>query len=120
MKNNSKEFLTFNTELLSLKPRLQVGVSGLVQGRTVVLKGMFLIPDLDTVPKAILYRGIAGTPYVSPIWMHGGTLGTDKVFGSFDCLRGPIADRRIVENKSPAFLSRGRGASAYMAFALAR
>ena len=64
LKNNSKEFLTFSTELLSIKPGLQVGVSGFVRGRTVVLTGVFLVPGFDTVPSAIVYRGMAGSPFM--------------------------------------------------------
>ena len=64
LKNNSKEFLTFSTELLSIKPGLQVGVSGFVRGRTVVLTGVFLVPGFDTVPNAIVYRGMAGSPFM--------------------------------------------------------
>ena len=64
LKNNSKEFLTFSTELLSVKPGLQVGVSGFVRGRTVVLTGVFLVPGFDTVPNAIVRRGMAGSPFM--------------------------------------------------------
>ena len=64
LKNNSKEFLTFSTELLSVKPGLQVGVSGFVRGRTVVLTGIFLVPGFDTVPNAIVRRGMAGSPFM--------------------------------------------------------
>ena len=65
LKNNSKEFLTFSTELLSVKPGLQVGVSGFVRGRTVVLTGIFLVPGFDTVPNAIVRRGMAGSPFMN-------------------------------------------------------